>query len=84
MAEGSGPRDRLRASQDMSQPLTVILGIIDILLLDISLDTHVRGDLLTVQREAHRLRHLAAALGATPRDPPAGQTGPTDEVALSG
>lgn len=65
-----------RTAHDMNQPLTVIFGLVDVLMLDASEDQDVRDDLLTLQREAERLRvmarslvHLGTGSQAAPRDP---------------
>ena len=61
-----------RAAHEMNQPLTVIFGLVDVLLLDSPEDSDVRADLLTLQREAERLRMLARSLvqigGERPED----------------
>jgi len=51
-----------RTAHEMNQPLTVIFGLVDVLLLDAPDDSEVRTDLLTLQREAERLRVLARGL----------------------
>jgi len=53
-----------RLAHDFNQPLTVILGTVDVLLLDLQDASETHQDLLTLQREANRLRALAAELSS--------------------
>jgi len=52
------------ASHDMSQPLTVIMGTVEMLLLDAPEHSLMREDLEMIQRETARLRGIAARLGS--------------------
>lgn len=51
-----------RLAHDFNQPLTVVLGTVEMLLLDVPAESFLRQDLLALQREAERLRSLAARL----------------------
>ena len=51
-----------RLAHDFNQPLTVVLGTVEMLLLDVPADSFLRQDLLALQREAERLRSLATRL----------------------
>ena len=51
------------AGHDMSQPLTVIIGAAEMLLLDTPEESPMRNDLEMIRREAARLREIAAGLG---------------------
>lgn len=57
-----------RVAHDMNQPLTVILGTADLLLMDLPPDSPLREDLQAIDREARELRRLAASLGSVGLD----------------
>jgi len=63
---GSGELSEVvrRTTHDMNQPLTVIMGTVDLLLLELPDDSEMREDLETVLRESQRLRTLATSLGS--------------------
>jgi signal transduction histidine kinase len=53
-----------RTAHDMNQPLTVIMGTVDLLLLELPNDSTLRADLESVLRESQKLRALATSLGS--------------------